>query len=191
MGNVIIKGTTKKVFVSATNYYGANLTVDVFDDDANTFLANAVPMTELVEPVTTATATTTVDIVSGDKVITVDDVSGVAVTDRIQLGSDVYKIIAKDVSVNTLTLHRAIDANVVTGATVTKVGNMGIFKINLFITKNGYFVIQAKDTKFGIHKSDSITVKDQSLEELFDITNKEINQNERVIRETSSFTILI
>lgn len=189
MGNVVIKGKEEKIFFSASNYYGANMKVDVFDDDLGVFINQGVPMTEMLEPITAYTSTITGDTAKDTKVVVVDTTTGLVSSDRVSIDGDIYRV--TDITGNTITLHRGLASNVIDGAVIDKVGNMGIFRIRLIITKNGDFVIQAKDTKFGIQKSDSISIKDQSLEDMFTFTNSEINQNERIIKENTSFSIII
>jgi len=191
MGNVIVQGVTEKVFFSATNYYGANITASVLDDSANTFLAQDVPMVELVEPITAFTTTTSLAALKGETVITVTDATGIALTDRVDINGEVFRVISKDATLSTITLHRPLEADALAGVNVIKVGNIGVFRIDLFITQAGYFVIQAKDTKFGLHKSDSVTITKESIESMFATTTKEINVNEQILRDTSSYTILI
>ena len=192
MGNIIKNGVSKKVFFSAANYYGANLKVDVLNDDDSTYIVNKVPMTEISEPVDAYSGTTSGAAVKDVKVIVLTDVTGLIASDRVSIGNEIYRITAVNAATNEITLHRGLVADVADGTAVDRVGNMGIYKINLFVTvPEGAFIIQAKDTKYGLQLSDSITVKDNSLEDLFEITNSEINENERVIRETSSYTIII
>jgi len=189
MGNVVIKGIEEKIFFSASNYYGADMKVDVFDDDLGTFIHQGIPMLEMEEPVTAFSATVTSDAAKDNKLITLDNTNGLVASDRVSISGSVYRI--TNVSGTNVTLHRGLDTTVITGTSVNRVGNMGIFRIRLIITKMGDFVIQAKDTKFGIQKSDSVTIKDKSIEDMFEFTNTEINYNEKIIKETSSFSIII
>jgi len=191
MGNVIINGEEKKIFFSAANYYGANMKVDVLDDDLNEFIVNGVPMVELIEPITAFNTTVVGAHAKDTKVVILTDVSGLTASDRININGEIYRIVSVDIGAVSITLHRGLIGAVADTSSVVKVGNMGIFKIRLIVTRNGYFVIQAKDTKFGIQKSDSITVKDVSLESMFTFTNNSISNNERIIKETSSWSIII
>jgi len=191
MGNVIIKGTEETIFFSAANYYGANMKVDVFDDEQDEFIVNNVPMTELVEPITAFDTTVVGDTATDTKVIMVNDVSGFTASDRVDIGGEIYRITNVDAGVKSIALHRGLVKDSLDGDAVSKTGHMGIFKIKLIVTRNGYFVIKAKDTKFGLQKSDSLTIKDQSLEDMFEFTNTQVNENERIIKETSSWSIII
>lgn len=189
--SIVYKGKSKKIFFSASNYYGADLKASVLDDDAGEFLVTAVPMIELIEPIA-PNSTTTVGVNEKDStLISVDSVNGFIKSDRVSIGGSIYRIINIDTVNNRLTLHIGLREDVIENTDVIRVGNMGIYKIHLVLTRNGYFVIQAKDTVYGIQRSDSITVKEESLEDLVSLTNIEINENERIIRETSSFTIII
>jgi len=189
MGNVIIKGKEEKIFFSAANYYGADMKVDVFDDDLGEFIHNGVPMTEMVEPVTDFSGTIVGDTDKDTKVVVLNTTTGLSASDRISIGTGIYRVTGIDGT--SVTLHRGLEANITDSTAVERVGNMGIFRIRLIVTKNGDFVIQAKDSKFGIQRSDSVSIKDQSLEDMFEFTNTEINENERIIKETSSFSIII
>jgi len=191
MGKLIFNGISKKIFLSACNYYGASLRVSVLDDDANEFLAENVPMTEIVEPVTAFDTTVTTVANKGEKVVTVNKVTGLSKSDRIRVVNEVYRVVDIDIVGKNITLHTGLLEDIPVDGVIERVGNMGIFKIQLAVTRNGYFVIQAKDTKFGLQHSESLTVKENSIETLLEYTNVEINENERVIRETSSYTIII
>jgi len=191
MSGVIYKGKLKKVFVSANNYYGSDLKADILDDDIGEFLAYNVPMTELVEPVNEFATTIVSNTTAGIKVTTLTSLGDLIKSDRIKIVNEIYRVIDIDVTTKNVTLHRPLTTPLTAGDIVTKVGNMGTFKINLLLTKNGYFVLQAKDSKFGIQRSIGITVKETSLEDLIELTNTEINENERIIRDSSRMYTII
>jgi len=190
MGNVVIKGQQEKIFFKAANYYNADLKVDVYDDDNGGYIVNGVPMTEIVEPVEDVTTTVVEDAAKDDTIIELDSTDGLSASDRINVDGEIYRIITVN-SDNTVKLHRGLIKDVAKDADVTLVGNLGIYRVTLFITTSGNFVIQAKDKKYGLQLADSISIKENSLEDLFTYTNTNIDENERIIKETSSFTIII
>lgn len=189
MSKVLIKGQRKKVFFSAKSFYGAPVKINVFDDDADEFIAEQVPATEIVHPVTELTATVVGEVAEDAKVLELDNVGDLKPSDRILVDGEIVKCVGIDG--NQVQIHRAFGKVIADGTSVERVGNTGMFKIELLVTKAGYFIIQATDTKFGIELSDSITIKEESLEEMLEELNVEVNENENIIRETSTFTIMI
>jgi hypothetical protein len=189
MGNVVIKGIQEPVFVATPNYYKASLKLSVLDYESNEYIVEDVPMTEISEPVTDFTAKTDGAFVTDDKIIKLTTVDGLRVSDRLSIGNEVYRV--TKISGNDVSLHVGLMEDIADQADVTRVGNLGIYKMDLFVTREGVFILQARDTKFGLQKSDSLTVKDRSLEDLFEFTNVNIDENERIIKETSSWSIII
>jgi len=191
MSDVILSGINEKIFFKAPNYYGANIKVGVFDDNTGEYIVESVPMTEIIEPVADVTVTTDGEFAKGDKVITVDNADDLYKSNRVEIDGEVYRIVDIDKTEKTITLHKGLIEDSENGNDVELVGNMAIYRIMLLVTRPGIFIIQAKSLKYGLQYSDSITVKEDSLEDMFKTTTAEINENERIIKETSGFQIII
>jgi len=190
MSNLIFTSKYEKIFFVAPGCYGANMKVDIFDNENGTFISKATPMEEAVHPVDDFSTTTTEDAVKDDKLLALDSTDGLSASERISVDGEIYRIIKVN-SDNTVELHRGLTSDVASDTDVTRVGNMAVFSIKLYITTPGIFLVNATDTKYGIQLSQSLTVKEDSIEDMFNRTNIEINENERVIKETSGWAIII
>jgi len=188
MRGLLIKNAPEKISISAYNYYGANFSLNVFDQISNTYDQQNLAMTEGVEPVTAVTATCNDPRTAGQEIISVVSATGLTVGDRISLNSYIYRI--KSIAVGALgddiTLHLPLYSAVVGTETVTLVGNMGVYSLDLTMSTVGEYLVQAKDSVFGIQHSDSIKVVAKSVEQLFTDTNVNIDQNQTLITTSKS-----
>jgi len=191
MGKILINGVRKKVLIAATNYYGASFKVDVYDDDTQAYLAGGVPMVEVTEPVTAYSSTINGGAAADVKIIDVTDVTGLSPADRVDINGSIYRVVSVDSATSQIELHRPLVAAAADQDTIVRVGNMGIYRVDLLVTNPGVFILQGKDTVYGLQVSDSVTVKDKSIEEMFTETTVQINENEQIIRETSSWAIIV
>jgi hypothetical protein len=179
MRGLLIKNKAEKVSVAAYNYYGASFKVNVFDQDSNTFISQDLDMTEGMEPIADLTATCNESRTKGQEVISVDDASGFGPNERISVGNYIYRI--SSVEDNLITLHTGLREDLAGDESVARVGNMGVYSLDLNVDTSGTFLIQAKDTVFGLMHTDSITVATKSVTEMFTDVNDNIDANETLL----------
>lgn len=178
MRGLLIKNKAEKVSVAAYNFYGADFKINIFDQDANAYISQDLAMTEGMEPVADYSSTTSEDRTKGQEVIAVND-DGLAPNERISLGNYVYRISAVDGA--NVTLHTGLREDVPTDTALSRVGNMGVYSLDLEVANAGTFLVQAKDTVFGLMHTDSITVATRGVEEMFSEVNTNIDENETLI----------
>ena len=179
MRGLFIKNKSEKVSVAAYNYYGADFKINVFDQDTNTYINQDVQMVEGVEPVSDYSTSCNDARTEGMEVISVEDASGLGIGDRISVGNFVYRVIKIDS--NNITLHTGLKEDLVGDESVSRVGNMGVYSTDLVVANEGTFLIQAKDSIFGIMHTDSITIAPRSVEEMFSEVNTNIDENETLL----------
>jgi len=178
MRGLLIKNKAEKVSVAAYNFYGAEFKMNVFNQNTNEYLSTDLDMTEAMEPVPDYSSTTTEDRTIGQEVISVED-EGLGVNERIKVGNFVYRISIVDGA--NITLHTGLKEDIVSGSAVDRVGNMGIYSLDLSVDTAGTFLVQAKDTVFGLMHTDSITVANRGVEEMFGEVNDNIDENETLL----------
>ncbi len=166
MRGLLIKNKAEKISVAAYNYYGASFKINVFDQNTNTYISQDLPMTEGMEPVASFSANCTESRTAGQEVIAVDDATGLGAGERVSVGNFIYRVTAID-GLN-VTLHTGLKEDLVGNESVSRVGNMGVYSLDLSVAANGTFLIQAKDTVFGIMHTDAITVATKSVTEMFE-----------------------
>jgi len=190
MRGLLIKNKAEKVSLSAYNYYGADFKLNVFDQDTNTYISQNLPMVEGVEPVTAYSGACTESRTKGQEVITVDNVGDLEKSDRIHVKNYVYGV--AEISGNDITLSKALLEDLVGNETVTRVGNMGVYSLDLAVATEGTFLIQAKDSVFGLRHSDAITVSPKSIVEMIDDLGTEIEENQTLIAtSTNGWKVLV
>lgn len=161
MKGLFLQDKADKVTISALNYYGADFKFDVYDQDTNTYIYQDLQMTEAVEPFITNTTIVAEDRIKGVESIKVDDASGFNIHDRISLDSgisEIFRITSIDLITNEIGLHKATKADVTTSTNVTRTGHLGLYYIELTMSNLGTFLVKAKDTVYGLQRTDAIKV---------------------------------
>lgn len=161
MKGLFLQDKADKVTISALNYYGADFKFDVYDQDNNTYIYQDLQMTEAVEPFTTNTTIIAEDRAKGVESIKVDDPSGFIVGDRISLDSgpsEIFRITSINTDTNEIGLHKATKVDVTTSTNVDKSGHLGLYYIELTMSNLGTFLVKAKDTVYGLQRTDAIKV---------------------------------
>jgi hypothetical protein len=178
MRGLLIKNKSEKVSIAAYNYYGADFKINVFDQDTNTYISQDLQMTEGMEPVPDFNSTTSEDRTKGQEVVSVQD-AGLNPNERIQVGNFLYRV--SSVDNNNVTLHTGLKEDVASGTAVARKGNMGVYSLDLSLDQTGTFLIQAKDTVYGLMHTDSITISGKSVTEMFGDVNDNIDANETLL----------
>ena len=191
MRGLFIKNTPEKVSLAAYNNMGANFSLNVFDQDTNTYIVQNQSMTEGLEPIVALSTTCTEARTIGQEVIAVTDVTGFVVADRISLAGYIYKITDIDATTNTLTLHMALKTDLVGTEAVDRVANMGIYSAELTLSAIGTFLIQVKDSVFGIQHSDMIKVQDKSIRELISDIQTDVDDIQSSVSNSQGYTMII
>lgn len=161
MKGLFIQDKADKVTISALNYYGADFKFDVYDQDNDVYIYQDLQMTEAVEPVDANSTTVAEDRKKGVESIKVDDASGFAVNDRISLdsgASEIFRITSIDTDTNEIGLHRATKVDVTTSTKVDRSGHLGLYYVELTMSKLGTFLVKAKDAIYGLQRTDAIKV---------------------------------
>jgi len=179
MRGLLIKNKAEKVSVAAYNYYGADFKLNVFDQNTNTYIIQDLAMTEGMEPVAAFSATCDQARTINQEVISINNSTGLAANERIQVGNFVYRV--SKVDGTNITLHSGLKEDLAGTESVTRVGNMGVYSLDLSVANAGTFLVQAKDTVYGLMHSDSITVASKAVEEMFADTNTNIDENQTLI----------
>lgn len=172
MTGIFIQNISSPAEIVTNDVYGASFKVDILDQSDGTYLAQNISMQELIEPITTVSTTVVNNQVIGDAIIELTSVVNIAVTDRIKIGNYTYKIVS--LIGNNITLNKGLYENISGGSTVTKQGNLGIYKVDLEIADLGIYTLIAKDSIFGLSSTNMIKVVPKSLETMYkDIKNLE------------------
>ena len=179
MRGLLIKNKAEKVSVAAYNYYGADFKLNVFDQDTNTYISQNLPMTEGMEPVTAFSAACNEARTTEQEVIALNNATGLSANERISVGNFVYRVAS--VNGNNVTLHSGLREDLVGTEAVARVGNMGVYSIDLNIDAAGTFLVQAKDTVYGLMHSDSITVATKAIQEMLTDINTTVEGNEELL----------
>jgi hypothetical protein len=179
MRGLLIKNKAEKISVAAYNFYGADFKINVFDQDSNTYISQDLGMTEGMEPVADFSANCTESRTAGQEVIAIDDSTGLSVNERISLGNYIYRV--SKIDDTNVTLHTGLREDLAGDEVINRVGNMGVYSIDLSVDTSGTFLIQAKDTIFGLMHTDSITVATKSVTEMVDELNANIDENETLL----------
>ena len=177
--NLFVKGEPSVSQIVAVGFYGASFTVDIYDQELNLFIQQNIAMTELSEPIT-AFSTTSSAQSQGLKTIDATSITGLSIGDRVQIKNFIYRIIG--ISSNTLTLNKGLLENVSSGDSIDKKGNMGLYKVDLTLANLGDFTLIAKDSVFGLSQTTMVKVVEKSFETL----QKEVKSLEIAILGTVS-----
>jgi len=159
MKGLLIKNVEDKVTLSALNYYGADFKLDVFNQDTGAYVYQNLQMSESAEPFTALQ--TTIDEARGEKIqsLKVQDVTGFNVNDRVTLSTgETYRIVSIDPVGNEIGLHKGIKTAVDLNTTMDRSGALGLYFYNLTMPDEGTFMIKAKDSVFGLQRTDAIKV---------------------------------
>jgi len=178
MRGLLIKNKAEKVSVAAYNFYGAEFKLNIFNQDTNEYISTDLEMSEGMEPVADYTSKTTEDRTKGQEVISVQD-EGLNPNERIRVGNFVYRISLVDGT--NITLHTGLREDINADTEITRVGNMGVYSLDLSVNTAGTFLVQAKDTVFGLMHTDSISVANKGVEEMFGDVNDNIDANETLL----------
>lgn len=162
MKGLFIQDKVDKLTISALNYYGADFKLDVFDQDTNTYIYQDLQMSESAEPFTATNTLISEDRVSGTESIKVDSVLGFNVHDRVNVGGEILRIVSIDNVNSELGLHKGIKSDVTTITVVETTGNLGLYFINLTMSVTGTYLVKAKDSVFGLLRTDAIKVVTQA-----------------------------
>lgn len=179
MRGLLIKNKAEKISVAAYNYYGADFKINVFNQETNTYISQDLPMTEGMEPVAAFSAACNEARTSEQEVISLDDVTGLGANERISVGNFVYRVAG--INGNNVTLHSGLKEDLVGTEAVSRVGNMGVYSLDLNVAEAGTFLVQAKDTVYGLMHSDSITVAAKAVQEMLTDINTAVEENEELL----------
>lgn len=200
MKGILIKGVNQVIGLSASDYYGAGFEVSVFDQNQNAYVLKDLPMKENVEPVDDFSTKLVADAPKGSSILQVDSIDGLNKSDRISIGGEIYRvtdITSKDTDSDGnadeffVKLHRETPADLATDTELTRVGNLGLFYINLFLTREGTFVLTAKDTKFGLQHSESVEVKAKDIETMISEVNEEVDKGINVVKTNTGWSVIV
>lgn len=191
MSNVMKLNTSNKIGFSAKDAYGADFKISIFDMATNTVIVDKATMTEGVEPIVAASTTTDGVQTKGANNIIVLDASVFSPADRVSIGTEIYRISSIDVATNTITLHKGLVEEVAAGISVDRVGNLSVFYVELFVTTLGFFLIQARDTKFGLQHTESVEVKTYLVDDRLDQLADDVDTVAEDVKANTSFRIVI
>jgi len=159
MKGLLIKNVEDKVTLSALNYYGADFKLDVYNQDTGDYVYQDLQMQESSEPITALQ--TTIDEVRGVGIqsLKVQDTTGFNVGDRVTLSTnETYRIVSIDEAGKEIGLHKGIKTEVDLNTTMDRSGSLGLYFYNLSMPDEGTFMIKAKDSVFGLQRTDAIKV---------------------------------
>ncbi len=159
MKGLLIKNVEDKVTLSALNYYGADFKLDVFNQDTGDYVYQNLQMQESSEPITALQTTIDEARDLGMQSIKVLDTTGYNVNDRILLSTgDTYRVVSVDSTGNEIGIHKGLKTAVDLNTTVDRSGALGLYFYNLTMPDEGTFMIKAKDSAFGLQRTDAIKV---------------------------------
>jgi hypothetical protein len=183
--------TASMIGFSAKDAYAANFKVSIFDMATNTVVVENAPMTEGIQPIT-ATATTIAGAQAKDVInVAVADVTSFNPADRVSIGGEIYRIKSKDTVNNVFELNRGLVSAVTDGDSVDLVGNLSAFYVELYVTKIGFFLVQAKDSKYGLQYTESVDVRSVLLDDKLDELDTNVDTAIDDIKATATFRIII
>jgi hypothetical protein len=172
MTGIFIQDEDGTAEIVANGYYDADFKVDIFDQETGTYLVQNISMTEVQEPITPVSTNTAGNQNTGDTDIALVSTAGLFVSDRVKILNYTYKITS--IIGNNITIEKPLRETVTANSTVTKQGNLGIYKIDLNISELGTFTLIGKDSTYGLTVSKMIKVVPKSLETMYrDIKNLE------------------
>jgi len=159
MKGLLIKNVADKVTLSALNYYGADFKLDVFNQDTGAYVFQNLQMLESAEPFTALQTTCDEVRAEGIQSLKVLDTTGFNVNDRVTLSTgETYRVVSVDAAGKEIGLHKGIKTAVDLNTTVDRSGALGLYYYNLTMPDEGTFMIKAKDSVFGLQRTDAIKV---------------------------------
>jgi len=172
MTGIFIQDTEGPAEIVAMNYYGCDFKVDIYNQEDNSYISQNLSMSELVEPISSVSTTVTSNQSLEDTIIELDDITDFKVSDRVQLGNYIYRII--NILDNNITINKGLLENLTSGDDIITKGNLGIYKVNITLSDIGNYTLIGKDSIYGITVSKMIKVQPKSLEKMVnDIKNLE------------------
>lgn len=172
MTGIFIKDQDGTAEIITSNYYGADFKANVFDQSTSTYLLQNISMQELIEPVSAYSSASANNQIQGDTDIEVNDITGLQVSDRIKIQNYIYSV--SNIIGNNVTISKGLLENLTAGATISRVGNLGIYKVELNMNSLGEFTLIGKDGIFGLNVTKMIKVVPKSLETMYrDVKNLE------------------
>jgi len=181
MRGLFIKNKSEKVTVAAYNFYGAQFKINIFNQEVNEYIQTDIEMQEGVEPVEDFSSKTSEDRTKGQEVISIND-EGLNPNERVQVGNFIYRVASVDGT--NITLHKGLREDILADTDVIRVGNMGAYSADITVDQVGPFLIQAKDTIFGLLHTDSISVAQQSVQEMLKDINTSVEETEELLTTT-------
>jgi len=191
MSNVMKINTSNMIAFSAKDAYGADFKVSIFDMTTNTKIIDGATMTEGVEPVDEANTTTDGEQPKDALNVAVADASIYSKADRVKIDGAIYRIVDIDTGNNIITINRGLVNTVAAGVAVERVGNLSVFYVELYVTKLGFFLVQAKDSIYGLQYTESVDVKTYLVDDRFDQLMDDVDNVVDDINNTTSFRIVI
>ena len=191
MSNVMKVNSGSMVAFSAKDAYGANFKVNIYDMKTNTVVVQDAPLIEGIQPIDAASTTIAGDQEKGAINVAVADATVFDVADRIGINSNIYRIKSIDTTNNILELHKGLVVSTTDGDSVDRVGNLSAFYVELYVTKLGFFLIQAKDSKFGLQYTESVDVRSILLDDKLDQIDGNVDEVMEETKSSSGFRIII
>jgi hypothetical protein len=156
----------------SSGYYGADFKVSIYNQEEDEYLQENLSTSELKEPIDSFSTETANNQEKNDTELELKSTDDLNVSDRIQIGNYIYKVIS--ILDKTVTLHKGLYEAVSSDTSVDRKGNLAIYKLTINIDTLGDFTLMAKDSVFGLTKNQMITVKPKSIETMYkDIKNLE------------------
>ena len=165
MTGIFVKGVEGISEIIASNYYGADFKISIFNQETETFIVQNISATEIKEPITIVSVSTSANQSIDDINIVLDSITGFSIGDRILIGNYIYKII--NIFGNSITIHKGLLENLIGGTSCTKKGNLGIYKVPLTMQDLGEYTLIAKDNIFGLSTVKMIKVVPKSIEAMY------------------------
>jgi len=191
MSNIMKVNSSNMIAFSAKDAYGADFKVNIFDMKTGNVIIKDAPLIEGVEPITAAATTISANQdVSMNKIV-VADATIYTPGDRVSISNNIYRIQSTDTTTNTLVLNKGLIVAATAKDAVTKVGNLSAFYVELYVTKIGFFLIQARDSKFGLQYTESVDVRSVLLDETLSQIGGNVDQVMEETKSSFGFRIVI
>lgn len=191
MGNIMKVNSGSMIAFSAKDAYGADFKVNIFDMKTGDVIIKDASLTEGVEPVVPAATTVAIAQDIGMNEIVVADAKLFNPADRVSIGEFIYRIQSINTTTNTLVLNKGLLIAAAVKDAVTRVGNLSAFYVELYVTKIGFFLIQARDSKYGLQYTESVDVRSVLLDETLNQIEGNMGQVVEETKTISNFKIII
>jgi hypothetical protein len=189
MKGLLIQNQAETLSLAAFDYYGASFSIGIFNQSNNQYISTDNAMTEGIEPVSAHNTTVNAAATKDEEVISVASTGDLAVGDRISVHNFIYRI--TNINGTNITLHKGLYEDLSGVENVARVGNMGVYSLELTVTQTGTFLLQAKDSVFGLQHTDHIKVNANSIESLIADVNNNIDSAENIITNSQNYTMII